>query len=109
MKPLLYTTIAAFTLSAGAALAEMPNLKDMSPEERRAAIENMTPEQREKFKAARQEKWQGMSQDEKLKVIEERREEMLQKREEKWNSMSADEKIKKAEEMMQKRKGKRGE
>lgn len=93
-------------LIAGSAWAEMPNLRDMSPQERRETLRTMSPEQRAEFQRARKEKWQSMSQDEKLNLIEKHRSERLQKREEKWNSMSAEEKIRHAEEKMQKRREK---
>ena len=88
------------------AMAETADLRNMSPQERHKAIQNMSPEERESFKKARQEKWQGMSQDEKLEAIEKRRSEMIRERESHWNSLSPEEKIRKAEEKMKEGRGK---
>ncbi len=58
------------------------NLKEMSPEERKA------------FKKERKEKWAAMSKEEKLAHIEERRKERLKNMDETFGSMADEDKVK---------------
>lgn len=93
-KTTLLTT--AMLLSVAAfqpALAEEPSDTDLSKTAPRERYKNMSDDERKAFHEKRKEKWQGMSKEEKLEVIEKRRAEKIKKMEEKWNSMSDDEKI----------------
>lgn len=62
----------------------------------REKMKNMSPEDREKFMQERKAKWDALSKEEKLKMIEERR----KQREARWNAMSDDEKIEHVEKKM---------
>lgn len=106
MQLLLKTLIISTMLAGSVMAAELPDFDAMSHEQRREAMKSMTPEQREAFHKARKAKWEAMSKDEKLKLIEEKRAKFKTEREAEWNSMSDDEKIKHAEKRMQ-QKGKK--
>ena len=74
-------------------------------------FKNMSPEEREKFKAERKAKWEALSDSEKVKMIEEKRAKRMQEMDSRWKSMSDAEKIKFAEERMKRghHGGKKGE
>jgi hypothetical protein len=96
----LVKTLLISTFLASPALAEMPDFENMSKQERRAAMEQMSPEQKAKFHEARKAEWESLSDAEKLKKIEERRSTYKEKRDEEWNKMSDAEKIAHAEKKM---------
>lgn len=92
----------ALTFSQGA-MAEPPKEHGGKKWEE---FKSMTPEQREQFRAERKAKWDSLSKEEKLKLIDERRAQKHKEMDEKWKSMSDDEKIKHVESRMeQKHKG----
>lgn len=95
--------VAASLLASTAFAQDIPNFDSMNHEQRREAMQKMTPEQRESFHNARKEQWQGMSKEEKLKAVEERRAGYIKEREAEWKSLSDDEKIERAEKMMEKK------
>lgn len=69
---------------------------------RHGEFKKMSKEERDAKKA----EWQGLSKEEKVKLIEEKRERKLKRMDEKWSKMSDDEKIRFVEERHEKRKGK---
>ena len=97
----LLKTLLISTFLASPALAEMPDFENMSHEQRRAAMEQMSPEQKAKFHEARKAEWEGMSDADKLAKIEERRSKYKQERDAEWSKMSDAEKIAHAEKRMQ--------
>lgn len=101
MKRIAMGFIAA-SLLASPLYAQVPNLEDMSPKQRYEAIKNMPEAQREEFMKARKEKWEAMSDGEKVKLLEQRRKEFRQERDAEWNAMSDKEKIAHAEEKFKK-------
>ncbi len=97
----LFVCILAIAM-AGNSYAE-ENFEGLSREEKRAELESMSPEERKAFFEERKQKWQSMSQEEKLQAIEQKRTEKLKRMEEKWDSMSAEEKIRHVEERMKRK------
>ncbi len=67
-------------------------MKDMSPEERKAFMEE------------RKAKWEAMSTEEKVKLIEEKRAERRKAMDEKWEAMSDEEKVEHVEDKMERHK-----
>lgn len=90
-KPLFVITLCGLMAAGLPAFAESPDVETMNK------LNKMTPEQRDAFHKERQDKWNAMSKEEKLKAIEDRRKEHRQKMDDKWNRMSDDEKIKHVE------------
>lgn len=88
------------------AMAESPDLDSLSYKERKEKIKEMSAEERKAYFDNRQEQWNAMGKEEKLKVIEERRTERMKRYEEKWQGMSDDEKIEHVEKKMQRWKDK---
>jgi hypothetical protein len=100
----LITGAAMLALSSGAIAENTAKMKALSPEQRKEIIKNMTPEERQHFMESRKAKWEGLSDAEKVKLIEERRAEYQAKRDAEWEGLSDAEKIKRAEERMQQKK-----
>ncbi len=96
----LLKTLLITSMLASPALAEMPDFDNMSQEQRRAAMEQMSPEQKAKFHEARKAEWESMSDAEKLEKIEKRRAKYKQERDAEWNKMTDAEKIAHAEKKM---------
>lgn len=99
--------LALLGVTFAAATAQAQDFHDMSREERRETIRNMSPEEREQFHKARREKWQSLSDAEKVRLIEERRRERREKMDARWEAMSDQEKIRFAEEKMKQRQERR--
>jgi predicted Fe-S protein YdhL (DUF1289 family) len=102
-KTLLTTAFIISLASFQPAQAEESGNTDLSKTMPREKYKSMSDDERKAFHEQRKAKWDGMSKEEKLKVIESRRAEKKAKMEEKWSSMSDDEKITFVEKRMQKR------
>ena len=82
---------ALLLLPMGATAQSLDELRDMSPAERQAYVQSLSPEERETLRAAMKERWESMSEEER-EAIREKRREMKAKRREAWNNMSDEEK-----------------
>jgi len=78
---------------------------DLSKKASHEDYKNMTDEQRKAFHEQRKAKWDSMSKEEKLQMIEKRRSEKKAKMDEMWNKMSDDEKIEFVNKKMERRGG----
>lgn len=94
------TILAASVVFSNPADARDYGRHDFGDKEMYEKIKNMTEEERTTFHEERKAKWESMSKEEKLKVINEKRDERRKRMDEEWNSMSDDEKIKFVEEKM---------
>lgn len=72
----------------------------------RDKFRDMPPEEREQFMQERREKWQALSDEEKVKLINEKHDRKMHEMKERWGNMSDQEKINMVEKRME-RKGKR--
>lgn len=102
MKRIITLCLLSLMFSVPTLAADLPDFDKMTYEERREAMEKMSPEEREAFHKARKEQWDAMSDSEKLQLIEQKRTEMRAARDARWSAMSDAEKIKYAEEKMEK-------
>lgn len=66
-------------------------------------FKKMTPEEREKFHAERKAKWEAMPLKEKVQLIETMRAERRKKSDERWSKLSDEEKVKYVEERMKRK------
>lgn len=66
-------------------------------------MKDMTPEERKAFMEERKAKWEALSTEEKVKMIEEKRAERREAMDEKWESMSDEEKVEYVEEKMKRK------
>ena len=101
-KTPLYSALligAAITFSTPAFAGPREEMGEKSWEE----IQQMSPQEREKFNAERKAKWDALSKDEKLKMIEERRTQRRKEMDAHWQSMSDDEKIEHVEKRMERK------
>lgn len=110
MKRMLSTlSVIGLLVISPVALAQVADLDNLSWKERKEKLEAMTPEEKTKYFEDRQKQWDAMPKAEKLKVIEERRAKRMKRMEDKWNGMSDDEKIAHVEKKMERWKnGKKG-
>jgi hypothetical protein len=98
-------TVVALALPLAASAQSLDDLRDMSPQERRDYIENLSPEAREALRAERDRKhaqraenraamrehWQSMSAEEREAARQKHREDAARRRQH-WDSMSDEDK-----------------
>ena len=96
MKKLLAATALALCFGvAQPAMAKAIGFGDTEQD-----VKNMTPEQKQSYREQKKAEFEKLSKPEKLKLIEAKRQERLKRMDEKWKSMSDDDKIKMVEERM---------
>ena len=98
-KLLTCSAIIAASLWAGQAMADDGC---MPPMQHKGEMENKSEEERRAFFEERKAKWEGMSDAEKVEMIEEKRKERMATMESHWDGLSDAEKVRCAEEQMKK-------
>lgn len=111
MKTFILTTTAVVCMAASQAswADRHENNPCMPPMPHKEGMANTSEAERKAFHEERKAEWQGLSEAEKLEVIEGRRQERIQTMESHWQSLTDEQKISCAQKQMEKRKeGRKG-